>query len=59
MERQKLMTSAQAAERLQSSKKLIYREIAAGKLKCYKLGAKGIVRISEEQFQEYLEKVEK
>ena len=59
MERQKLMTSAQAAERLQSSKKLIYREIASGKLKCYKLGAKGIVRISEEQFQEYLEKVEK
>ncbi len=58
MDDKKLMSAAKVAERLCASKRLVYQEILRGKLKCYRLGNRGVVRISEEQLEEYLKNVE-
>ena len=49
-----LLTVAQLAESLAISPSLVYREVAAGQLRCYRLG-RGAIRFSEEQIREYLD----
>jgi excisionase family DNA binding protein len=49
----------QAATRLEVSQATVYALVAAGKLKCYRVGlGRGCIRISEEHIADYLEKAE-
>ena len=52
-----LMTVDDAAKFLAVSTTLIRREIARGKLRCYRLG-RAAIRFSEEQLQDYLQSSE-
>jgi excisionase family DNA binding protein len=43
------------AKRLEISNATVYAMIATGKLQCHRIGlGRGVIRISEEQLQEYL-----
>lgn len=54
-----MMTVSTVAERLDVSDACVYAIIAAGDLRCYRIGVgRGAIRISEEQLQDYLDKKE-
>lgn len=49
------MTVKQAAVRLEVSAATVYALIAAGRLRCHRIGlGRGCIRLSEEQVAEYL-----
>ena len=47
-------TVKEIATKLTVSQGVVYKEIALGKLRCYRIGA--AIRISAEQLQEYLDR---
>jgi excisionase family DNA binding protein len=50
------VTVRQAADRLEVSQSTVYGLIAAGKLRCARVGVgRGVIRIQEDQLAEYLE----
>jgi excisionase family DNA binding protein len=54
-----MMTVKTVAKRLQMSMACVYAVIAAGEMRCYRIGTgRGAIRVSEEQLQEYLVSVE-
>lgn len=53
------MRVREVAARLEISPSLVYQLIASGKLGCYRIGnGRGVVRVTEEQLQEYLRAAE-
>ena len=53
------MKIKQAAARLELSQTTVYALVAAGKLRCYRVGVgRGQIRIAEEHIAEYLGKAE-
>jgi excisionase family DNA binding protein len=53
------MTVNQAATRLETSKTTVYALVAAGKLRCFRVGVgRGCIRIAEEHLAEYLKRAE-
>ena len=55
----KLLSMAQAAERIGCSRGHIYNLVAAGKLKRYDIGLKGTkTRVSDEDIDRYIEEAE-
>lgn len=49
------MTVRQAAERLEVSPQLVYALLAAGRLRCVRIGVgRGVIRILDEHVAEYL-----
>lgn len=53
------MRVREVAARLEISSSLVYQLIATGKLRCYRIGnGRGVVRVTEEQLQEYLKAAE-
>lgn len=53
------MRVREVAERLEVSPSTVYQIIAAGKLRCSRVGiGRGVIRISEEQLAEYLRAAE-
>jgi len=49
------VTVKQAATRLEVSQATVYALVAAGKLRCSRVGlGRGVIRISDEQLAEYL-----
>lgn len=58
MDAQRFFTPKEAAEYLRIKQKTIYKFIADGELRCYKIGVGRDIRISIEQIEEYLERHE-
>lgn len=58
MKDEKFMTAAEAAKRLRISLKTMWRLLSERKIGRIQLGANRSVRISEEQFQEFLKTYE-
>ncbi len=53
------MRVKEAAARLEVSPKTVYALVAAGELRCYRVGlGRGCIRIAEEHIAEYLGKAE-
>ena len=53
------MRVREAAERLEVSVATVYAMVARGKLRCSRVGAgRGVIRISDEQLEEYLKAAE-
>jgi excisionase family DNA binding protein len=53
------LTVKQAAVRLEVSQATVYALVAAGKLRCYRVGlGRGQIRITDEHIAEYLGKAE-
>jgi excisionase family DNA binding protein len=53
------MTVREVAERLEVSPATVYALIAAGRLRCSRIGlGRGVIRISDEQLAEYLRAAE-
>lgn len=59
MENTNLMKATEVAERLCTTNKFVYHLINRGELGCYRLGDRNIVRISQEQLNDYLERSKK
>ena len=49
------LTAKQAAKRLQSGVKLVYHEVASGRLRAARIGGKRAIRIKAEWIDAYLE----
>jgi excisionase family DNA binding protein len=55
-----MMTVDDVAARLKASESFVYAAVAEGRLKHYRLGkGQGCIRISEEQFAEFLRQTER
>lgn len=53
------MTVKQVAHRLEVSPATVYGLVAAGRLKCYRIGSgRGVIRIGEEHLAEFLKGAE-
>lgn len=55
MDSDKLMTTDDVAEYMQTNRRYVYRLIRAGYLDCYHIGKRGI-RVSMEQVKAFLER---